>query len=98
MTPPRNRKSEDGNPPPTADAPELYPNQTATVRVTHGSRRATTKDENGPRHLCFVFNAIGSYFHRSNAELWWRLVLDIFVKPGRKLVGVNPVEQFCDFQ
>src|SRR5437870_1098680 len=35
------------------------------VRVTHGSRRATTKDENGPRHLCFVFNAIGSYFHRS---------------------------------
>src|SRR5207245_4322919 len=37
----------------------------AAVRVTHGSRRATTKDENGPRHLCFVFNAIGSYFHRS---------------------------------
>src|SRR5206468_3436234 len=35
------------------------------LRVTHGSRRATTKDENGPRHLCFVFNAIGSYFHRS---------------------------------
>src|SRR6266566_7977797 len=27
VTPPRNRKSEDGNPPPTADAPELYPNQ-----------------------------------------------------------------------
>jgi len=34
VTPPRNRKSEDGNPPPTAGAPELYPNQTATVRVT----------------------------------------------------------------
>src|SRR5207244_8316059 len=41
----------------------------ATLRVTHGSRRATTKDENGPRHLCFVFNAIGSYFHRSNSWL-----------------------------
>jgi len=39
----------------------------AAVRVTHGSRRATTKDENGPRHLCFVFNAIGSYFHRSGS-------------------------------
>src|SRR2546429_9956263 len=37
----------------------------SALRVTHGSRRATTKDENGPRHLCFVFNAIGSYFHRS---------------------------------
>jgi hypothetical protein len=24
--PPRSRKSEDGNPPPTAGAPELYPN------------------------------------------------------------------------
>src|SRR2546430_9066634 len=32
---------------------------------TYGSRRATTKDENGPRHLWFGFNAIGSYFHRS---------------------------------
>jgi len=27
VNPPRNRKSEDGNPPPTAGAPELYPNQ-----------------------------------------------------------------------
>src|SRR5437879_9248978 len=35
------------------------------IGLTHGARRATTKDENGPRHLCFVFNAIGSYFHRS---------------------------------
>src|SRR5436305_12586906 len=35
------------------------------IGVTHGSRRATTKDETGPRHLCFVFNAIGSYFRRS---------------------------------
>ncbi len=42
-----------------------FPTWACTVRVTHGSRRATTKDENGPRHLCFVFNAIGSYFHRS---------------------------------
>src|SRR5439155_22039121 len=41
----------------------------SALRVTHGSRRATTKDENGPRHLCFVFNAIGSYFHRSNSWL-----------------------------
>src|SRR5436853_5658770 len=38
------------------------------IGVTHGSQRATTKDENGPRHLCFVFNAIGSYFHRSNFQ------------------------------
>src|SRR5207302_1873302 len=37
----------------------------SALRVTHGSRRATTKDENGLTHLCFVFNAIGSYFHRS---------------------------------
>src|SRR6266516_1373504 len=31
VTPPRNRKSEDGNPPPTAGAPELYPRTTRGV-------------------------------------------------------------------
>src|SRR5439155_26522662 len=49
-----------------------------SLRVTHGSRRATTKDENGPRHLCFVFNAIGSYFHRS------RIFLSLFATPPWK--------------
>ena len=31
--PPRNRKSETGNPPPTAGAPEFYPNQFKTGKL-----------------------------------------------------------------
>src|SRR6516162_11261797 len=32
--PPCNRKSEEGNPPPTAGAPELYPNQEVKTLLT----------------------------------------------------------------
>jgi hypothetical protein len=37
--PPRNRKSELGNPPPTVGAPEFYPNQFKTAKF--GSRKLT---------------------------------------------------------
>src|SRR5256884_6851234 len=71
---PRDLRSSGGGPRPLSAGSILRPrtardarrsHDSPEIRVTHGSRRATTKDENGPRHLCFVFNAIGSYFHRS---------------------------------
>src|SRR2546429_2971726 len=57
------------------------------IRVTHGSRSATTKDENGPRHLCFVFNAIGSYFHRSKEDRGMRPEHWLFTRSEERRVG-----------